>query len=167
MSGTRLRRAEAWHGWLLIAPGLAAIAAIIAIPVGWTIWESLHHHDLRMPWLGRPFVGLQNYVEAAGDARFVASAAHAAFFALTTVAIEMVLGTALALALNTAWRGRAALRGPFRRWSPPWSGASCSTIVPGPPPGRSPRLPSSRSISCGWRIAAPHGCPLSSRTSGG
>jgi ABC-type sugar transport system permease subunit len=110
MSGNRLRRAEARHAWLLIAPALAAIAAITAVPLAWTIWESLHQHDLRMPWLGRPFVGLANYVEAAADARFRAAAAHAAFFTVTSVGIELVLGVALALAMNAAWRGRAALR---------------------------------------------------------
>ena len=36
-----------------------------AVPDLWTGWESLHFHDLRMPWLGRPFVGVQNYVDAA------------------------------------------------------------------------------------------------------
>ncbi len=34
------------------------------------VWESLHLHDLRMPWLGQPFVGLDNYVEALRDPRF-------------------------------------------------------------------------------------------------
>ena len=48
----------------MAAPALATILLVALFPLVWTVWESLHLHDLRMPWLGRPFVGLDNYVEA-------------------------------------------------------------------------------------------------------
>ena len=44
------------------------LATVAAGPLLLTIWESLHLHDLRMPWLGRPFVGGANYVAAWNDA---------------------------------------------------------------------------------------------------
>lgn len=110
MTRSRLQQSEARYGWLLVAPALAAIGAVTAVPLGWTMWESLHSHDLRMPWLGRPFIGAGNYLEAAGDPRFWGSIAHAALFTLVTVSLELALGVALALAMNAAWRGRAALR---------------------------------------------------------
>ena len=65
-------RSEARAGWLLTAPALATILFIALFPLGWTVWESLHEHDLRMPWLGRPFVGLGNYHTIMRDERFVA-----------------------------------------------------------------------------------------------
>jgi ABC-type sugar transport system permease subunit len=96
--------------WLLAAPALLTTIAVVAGPIAWTAWESLHLHDLRMPWLGRPFVGAANYAAALEDPRFRAAVAHTAAFTAVTVAIETVLGLFLALALNGAARGRGLLR---------------------------------------------------------
>ena len=91
-------------------PALTVIAAVAFIPLVATFWESLHRHDLRMPWLGRPFIGLGNYAEALRDARVWTAIAHTAFFTIVTVAAELSLGLALALGLNRAHRGRALVR---------------------------------------------------------
>ena len=97
-------------GWMLVAPALAVTAAVALFPLGWTVWESLHQHDLRMPWLGRPFVGLANYTEILGDGRFRGAMLHTAFFTAASVALELGLGLFLALALNRAFRGRGLVR---------------------------------------------------------
>jgi ABC-type sugar transport system permease subunit len=96
--------------WLLVAPALLVTAAVALFPLAWTVWESLHQHDLRMPWLGRPFVGLANYAEILGDARFWGALLHTFFFAAVTVALELGLGLFLALAMNQAFRGRGLVR---------------------------------------------------------
>jgi ABC-type sugar transport system permease subunit len=101
---------EARTAWLFIAPALAAIALVALFPIAWTIWESLHLHDLRMPWRGRPFIGLDNYAEIVRDGRFWGALAHTVMFTLTVVALEIVLGLALALLLDRPMRGRGALR---------------------------------------------------------
>lgn len=101
---------EVRAGWLLTAPALATILLIALFPLGWTIWESLHEHDLRMPWLGKPFVGLGNYIRIFQDARFWQSLEHTALFTAVSVTIELSLGLALALAMNRAFRGRGAVR---------------------------------------------------------
>ena len=97
-------------GWLLTAPALGTILLIALFPLGWTIWESLHQHDLRMPWLGRPFVGLGNYLTIVRDERFWSALGHTAFFTFATVVLELVLGLFLALAMNRAFRFRGAVR---------------------------------------------------------
>jgi ABC-type sugar transport system permease subunit len=97
-------------GWLFVAPALATVVLVALFPLAWTVWESLHQHDLRMPWLGRPFVGLRNYAEILGDGRFWGALAHTAFFATASIALELVLGLFLALALNGSFRGRGAVR---------------------------------------------------------
>jgi ABC-type sugar transport system permease subunit len=97
-------------GWLLVSPALATILLVALFPLGWTLWESLHEHDLRMPWLGRPFVGVDNYLAIARDERFWSSLGHTAFFAAVTVSLELVLGLALALAMNRAFRLRGLMR---------------------------------------------------------
>ncbi|HSC25816.1 MAG TPA: sugar ABC transporter permease [Vicinamibacterales bacterium] len=101
---------EARAAWLFVLPAIGLIALVTLVPVLWTFWESLHLHDLRMPWLGRPFVGLDNYREALTDARLRGALVHSAGFTVSTVLIEVVLGLGLALAMDRAWRGRALLR---------------------------------------------------------
>jgi ABC-type sugar transport system permease subunit len=101
---------EARTAFVFVAPALATIALVALGPIGWTMWESLHLHDLRMPWRGRPFVALDNYIEIAGDARFHSALAHTLFFTAAAVGLEIVLGMALALLLNRQMRGRGALR---------------------------------------------------------
>jgi multiple sugar transport system permease protein len=101
---------DAKLGWMLSAPALAAMAAVIVFPLLWTAWESLHLHDLRMPWRGRPFVGLSNFAQLLGSARFREALAHTLFFTVVSVALEMALGLGLALALHRRFRGRGAVR---------------------------------------------------------
>jgi ABC-type sugar transport system permease subunit len=63
-----------------------------------------------MPWLGRPFVGLANYLDAFGDPRFRGALGHTAFFAVASVSLELIIGLWLALALNRAFRFRGLVR---------------------------------------------------------
>src|SRR5688572_31434903 len=94
----------------LTTPALVFILCGSLVPVAATGWEALHGHDLRLPWLGRPFVGLAHFVEAAQDPRFTSALFQTVTFAVTTVPLELALGLALALAMHTAVRGLALLR---------------------------------------------------------
>ena len=96
--------------WALVSPALVIIATIGVFPLAWTIWESLHQHDLRMPWLGRPFVGAANYATIATDARFWIALGHTAFFAAVSIASEITLGLVMALAMHRALRARGLVR---------------------------------------------------------
>jgi ABC-type sugar transport system permease subunit len=95
---------------LFLAPALVAIALVALFPLGWTAWESLHAHDLRLPGAGRPFVGLANFAEAFGDPRWRGAWAHTLFFTAVTVALELGLGLVLALGLQSVRRFRGLLR---------------------------------------------------------
>jgi ABC-type sugar transport system permease subunit len=105
-----IERQEARLAWRLVLPALLTILLVALFPLLWTLWESLHLHDLRMPWLGKPFVGLDNYLEALRDPRFWSSLGHTGFFALTSVGLELIIGLGLALALNRTFRGRGLVR---------------------------------------------------------
>jgi ABC-type sugar transport system permease subunit len=105
-----IERVEARVAWTLVLPALLTILLVALFPLLWTVWESLHLHDLRMPWLGKPFVGIDNYVEAFKDPRFWDALGHTAFFAATSVGLELIIGLWLALALNRAFRGRGLVR---------------------------------------------------------
>ena len=105
-----LERAEMRMAWMLVAPALIIILLVALAPIAATGWEALHAHDLRLPWLGRPFIGAGNFVEAAGDPRFGAALAHSMAFALVSVPLELMLGPALAVLMQAAIRGRALIR---------------------------------------------------------
>jgi ABC-type sugar transport system permease subunit len=105
-----IERQEARVAWWLVLPALLTILLVALFPLLWTVWESLHLHDLRMPWLGKPFVGLDNYIEALRDPRFWGALGHTAFFAVASVGLELLIGLWLALALNRAFRGRGLVR---------------------------------------------------------
>jgi ABC-type sugar transport system permease subunit len=101
---------EARLAWLFVMPALLTILLVALFPLAWSAWESVHLHDLRMPWLGRPFIGLDNYVEALQDPRFWSALGHTGFFAVLSVGLELLIGLGLALALNRAFRGRGLVR---------------------------------------------------------
>jgi len=104
------RRDEARLAWALSLPALGTIALVAVFPIGWTVWESLHLHDLRMPWLGRPFVGLDNYAEAVGDDRFWSALGHTGLFVVASVTLELAGGLLLALMLHRVSRGAGLMR---------------------------------------------------------
>ena len=79
--------------WLLIAPALAL--PVRARPDRATAWESLHLHDLRVPWLGRPFIGSPTTATRRGPALPGGARAHPAV-RRAQVSLELVLGLALA-----------------------------------------------------------------------
>jgi ABC-type sugar transport system permease subunit len=101
---------EARVAWALAAPALGSIALVALVPIAWTLWESLHLHDLRMPWLGRPFVGVENYVEVLRAPRFWSALGHTAGFVAASVALELAGGLFLAVALDRVTRARGVVR---------------------------------------------------------
>ncbi|MGE3510364.1 MAG: carbohydrate ABC transporter permease, partial [Vicinamibacterales bacterium] len=110
MTRDPLARADARWAWQLLTPAIAVLALVALGPLAWTVWESLHRHDLGMPWLGRPFVGLANYREAAADVRVWRALAHTTGFTIVTVALEIGLGLVCALAMSRAQRIRTTIR---------------------------------------------------------
>ena len=105
-SGARERRLAMWF----VLPALSIIFVVALVPITLTLWESLHSHDLRLPWLGRPFVGANNFLEAASDDRFRDALMRTIVFAAVTVPFELATGVALALIMQRATRGRALIR---------------------------------------------------------
>jgi multiple sugar transport system permease protein len=105
-----MMRHEARLGWAMALPALSVIALIALGPILWAAWESLFLHDLRMPWLGRRFIGAQNYVEAFSEPRFWEGIGHTAAFAAVSVTLEIVLGLVLAVTVDSMTRGRGIVR---------------------------------------------------------
>lgn len=105
-----MSRREQRLALIFVAPVFGAIALIALVPLAGTFWEALHQHDLRLPWLGRPLVGFDNFAEAFSDPRFLAALGRTAAFAAVSVTLELTLGVALAVVLHARFRGRGAAR---------------------------------------------------------
>jgi multiple sugar transport system permease protein len=87
----------------MLAPALAALAVLAAWPGLWVLWLSLQR---RIPVFGiEEFVGPAHYAFLAGDPRFWNAARVTLVFTVVSVALELVLGVAVALALQGQRRG--------------------------------------------------------------
>jgi ABC-type sugar transport system permease subunit len=105
-----LEAREARLAMRLVAPAVIVVVLVAIFPVAWTVWESLHLHDLRMPWRGQPFTGLDNYAALLSDPRFWGALLHTAIFTVGSVVPELGLGMGLALVLNRAGPTRGVVR---------------------------------------------------------
>jgi len=86
-----------------------AMLAVTAYPIGYAIVLSLQDIDLRFPEEGG-FVGLDNYVTVLSSELWWTDIFNTLFVMLTTVAIELVLGMAIALVMFKALFGRGVVR---------------------------------------------------------
>jgi multiple sugar transport system permease protein len=85
---------------LFLAPAVLVLALTSLYPLLRTLWLSFHEWFMNRPKTSPQWVGLGMYRETLSDSVFRASAVHTVIFALGTVAIELVLGLVLALALT-------------------------------------------------------------------
>ena len=104
-----LRRREQQTGWLLMLPALMVLALVFAYPIARAFWLSLFTENLGTG-LQPVFSGLANYGRMVGDGRFWQSLWNTSIFTLFSVLLELVLGLAIALVLNQAFRGRGTVR---------------------------------------------------------
>jgi multiple sugar transport system permease protein len=106
------RRGRGWgeryiHYWLIL-PALITMCAVLIYPLAYSLWISFFNWNVTSA--SRPFIGLRNYAEA-----FTSSSSHFIFvqniaFMAACVALEFVLGMALALLLSRRFAGRGLVR---------------------------------------------------------
>jgi multiple sugar transport system permease protein len=106
---TERARAERKLGWMLCAPAVIVMVAVTAYPVGYAFALSLQRADLRFPAANK-FVGFANYGHVLGAKLWWQDVAHTLIITGFSVAIELVLGMALALVMHRAIFGRGAVR---------------------------------------------------------
>jgi len=109
-SGTLGRWAHRRARWIFPAPAVLLVATIIAYPVAYTLWMSLHEWAISAVTPPR-FIGLANYGKILlGDPDFRGAALVTVYFTALAVAIETILGVAMALLFNREFWGRGLLR---------------------------------------------------------
>lgn len=103
------KKAERRLGLLLVAPAALVMVAVTAYPVVYAIWLSLQRYDLRFPD-DRRFVGLSNYVAVLSDGFWWQAFFVTAILTIVSVAIEFVLGLAIALVMHRTIVGKGLVR---------------------------------------------------------
>jgi multiple sugar transport system permease protein len=108
-AGSQRTRSEHRLAWMLCAPAVIAMLAVTAYPIGYAIVLSLQQLDLRFPDQGG-FVGLDNYTAILSSDLWWTDLFNTVFVMVTSVAIELVLGMAIALVMHRAIFGRGVVR---------------------------------------------------------
>ncbi|PPK95412.1 multiple sugar transport system permease protein [Kineococcus xinjiangensis] len=102
-------RHERRLGWMLAGPAFVLMVAVTGYPVLNAVWLSLFDYRLTAPD-DREFVGLSNYALILSDGLFWRQFGVTAAITVVTVAVEFVLGFALAMVMHRALFLRRTLR---------------------------------------------------------
>ena len=106
---TKLKRRQTRLAWLLLVPSLAVVAFVAIYPLGKTVYQSFTNQDF-LALEPTKWVGLQNYRELWHDTVFRHSVWKTVEFTLITVGFEFALGLAIALVVNSSFKGRGVMR---------------------------------------------------------
>lgn len=106
---TRLERREHLSGLLFVAPLIAVLILVAGWPLARTLYFSLTDAYLDDS-ANHVLVGFDNFVEVAGDPVWWRAVRNTAIFTAISVAIETVLGLAIALLVHGAIPGRGLVR---------------------------------------------------------
>src|SRR5919112_769912 len=102
-------RSERRTAWMLCAPAVIVMLLVTGYPIGYAIYLSLQKVDLRFPGQSE-FVGLDNYIEVLTSSSWWTDVFNTLLITVTSVAIELVLGMAIALVMHRAIFGRGPVR---------------------------------------------------------
>jgi multiple sugar transport system permease protein len=102
-------RKERNLGWLLAGPAFFVMVAVTGYPILNALWLSMFDFRLTDP-AARDFIGLGNYVMILTDTLFWRQFGVTTLITVVTVAIELVLGFALAMVMHRALYLRTPLR---------------------------------------------------------
>ena len=102
-------RQERNLGWKLTAPALIVMMAVVAYPIGYSLYLSLFNYRITDPH-GREFIWFRNYGVILSDGKWWNAVWVSTVIMIITVAIEFVLGMALAMVMNKIVIPRRTLR---------------------------------------------------------
>jgi len=102
-------RSERKLAWMLCAPAVLAMLLVTAYPIAYAVVLSVQDVDLRFPGEGG-FVGLSNYSTVLTSSLWWTDVFNTVFIMVISVAIELVLGMAIAMVMYRAIFGRGVVR---------------------------------------------------------
>ncbi len=95
-------------GYLLVAPIVVLVLALVAYPFCYAIYLSMTRKYVGVPPV---WVGFDNYVKLTWDGFFQRAVQNSFVFTFGSVAVKLVLGMAMALVLNSRIRCRSFFTG--------------------------------------------------------
>lgn len=101
------RQSDKWFKWLLVAPAALLILAISIYPLIFSIWVLFVNYDFQIP--GHAFVGLKNFSQVIFDPVARYSLLVTVVLSVINVAVEFLLGLAIAMAMAKSFRGRGVI----------------------------------------------------------
>jgi len=101
------RRSDVRFKWLLVTPAALLILALSIYPLVFSVWVLFVNYDFQIP--GHAFVGLRNFRQVVTDPVARSALWVTVWLTATCVAIEFLLGLALAMATVGTFRGRGLL----------------------------------------------------------
>ena len=102
-------RAERNLAWKLCAPAVILMVFVAGFPIGYAFWLSLQKADLRFP-KNNQFVGLDNYISVLTSSTWWTDVLNTLIITVCSVALELVIGMAIAQAMYRAIFARTAIR---------------------------------------------------------
>jgi multiple sugar transport system permease protein len=102
-------KAERKLAWWLCAPAVVAMLIVTGYPIAYAFYLSLQKFDLRFPD-DKEFVGLANYGDVLSSTTWWSDVWTTLIITVCSVAIELVLGMAIALVMHRAIFGRGPVR---------------------------------------------------------
>ena len=102
-------KAERRLAYMLCAPAVIAMLVVTGYPIAYAVYLSLQKFDLRFPD-DKEFVGLSNYADVLGSSIWWTDVFNTLVITVASVAIELVLGMAIALVMHRAIFGRGPVR---------------------------------------------------------
>jgi trehalose/maltose transport system permease protein len=106
---TKLQRRQTRLAWLLLLPSLAVVALVALYPLGKTVFQSFTNQEF-LALEPTKWVGIDNYKTLWHDTLFRDSIWTTIKFTLITVTFEFALGLAIALVVNSNFKGRGLMR---------------------------------------------------------
>ena len=106
---TENRKSERRLAFLLIAPAVILMLAVTAYPIGYAMWLSLQRYNFATP-SDTAFIGLANYQTILTDRLWWTAFVVTLAITVISVAIEFVLGLALALVMHRTLFGKGMVR---------------------------------------------------------
>src|SRR5438045_4077227 len=98
-------RAERKLAWMLCAPAVVMMIVVTGYPIGYAIYLSLQKYDLRFPD-AKHWVGLGNYTDVLSSSTWWGDVWTTVEITVCSVALELVLGMAIAMVMHRAIFGR-------------------------------------------------------------
>jgi multiple sugar transport system permease protein len=96
--------------FLFIVPAVIIEFSLVQFSILYSLFLSLAHWNLEIPFSQPQYVGLQNYLQIGSDTRVIASFVTTGIYCVAIIVSEFTVGLGLALLMNRQFKGQGVVR---------------------------------------------------------